>query len=297
MSMQREVAFYSDGLRIAGIYYLPDDLAPGERRPAVLCLDGYSGLKDTYLLPVPERLAREGYVALAIDHRGFGKSEGARGKLMPFGQAQDAMDAITFLQQQPEVDPQRIGLYGTSFGGGTVAWVAGTDRRAKCVVSVVPVADGERWQRSLRAHWQWLEFLREVEEDRRQRVLTGSSRRVGLDVIMPCDPHGTRAVAELYRPAENLPEGYPLENIDATLTWRPEERAHLISPRPILIIGCERDGVAPVVEAESLYAKAREPKRLVVIPDAYHHDVYRGINPQVFETVMQETLAWFRAYL
>ncbi|MFQ5879684.1 MAG: alpha/beta hydrolase [Dehalococcoidia bacterium] len=295
--MQREVSFYSDGLKIAGIYYVPDGLQAGERRPAIVCLHGYSGLKDAYLLPVPERLSELGYVALAIDHRGFGKSEGTRGKLQPFGQGQDTMDAITFLELQPEVMPERIGLYGTSFGGGTVAWVAGTDRRARCAVSVVPVACGERWLRSLRAHGQWLEFLQLVEEERRQRVVSGQSRRVGLGELMPSDAHGTRAIAELYRPEERLPEGYPLENIEATIAWCPEERAHLISPRPILVIGCQRDGVAPVVEAESLYDKAREPKKLVIIPDAYHHDVYKAMNPHVFEVTMKETAAWYGQHL
>ena len=42
---RRPAGFYSDGLRLDGELYLPDDLEPGERRPAIVTCSGYQGLK------------------------------------------------------------------------------------------------------------------------------------------------------------------------------------------------------------------------------------------------------------
>jgi fermentation-respiration switch protein FrsA (DUF1100 family) len=297
MAKPTQIFFYSDGLKLSGLVYQPDDLRPGERRSTVICCHGYTGMKDVYLLPVPERLAAHGHVALAFDHRGFGKSEGVRARLIPTEQVEDIRNAITFAGTLPAVDPNRIGLYGTSFGGGNVVTVAGTDERARCVVAVVAVGNGERWLRSLRAHWEWLKFLDQLSDDRKQRVLTGKSRRVDVTELMPGDPHSRKVIQEKVRASDTYTDGYPLENADATILYKPESVVHQISPRPILFIHSERDGLVPVEQSHSMYAKAGEPKKLVVIPGADHYDVYQFVNPHVFEIVMQETVRWFDNHL
>jgi dipeptidyl aminopeptidase/acylaminoacyl peptidase len=197
----QEVFFYSDGLKLAGLLYEPEGLQPGDLRPAVICCHGYTGMKDVYLLPVPERLAAHGYVALAFDHRGFGKSEGQRARLIPWEQAEDIRSAITFAGTLSSVDPDRLGLYGTSFGGANVVMVAGTDDRARCTVCVVGIGDGERWLRSLRGQWEWLTFLDRLAEDRVQRVLTGKSDRVDVTELMPGDPHSRKVIQEKVKAA------------------------------------------------------------------------------------------------
>ena len=61
-------------------------------------------------------------------------------------QTLDIRCAISFLMGEPCVDKERIGLFGTSYGGGLVVWVAGNDPRVKCVVSQVPGMGGGRPQ-------------------------------------------------------------------------------------------------------------------------------------------------------
>jgi dipeptidyl aminopeptidase/acylaminoacyl peptidase len=298
MTKRTEVFFYSDGLRLAGLLYEPEGLRPGERRPAVICCHGYTGMKDVYLLPVPERLAAHGYVALAFDHRGFGKSEGQRARLIPPEQAEDIRNALTFMSTLPSVDVDRLALYGTSFGGGNVVTVAGTDHRVRCVVAVVGIGDGERWLKSLRGHWEWLRFLDRLAEDRKQRVLTGKSTRVDVTELMPGDPHSRQVIQEKVKTVETYTEGYPLENADATIrSYKPEAVVDRISPRSILFIHSERDGLVPVDESRSMYAKAGQPKKIVEIPGADHYDVYQFVNPAVFEIVIRETIAWFDKHL
>lgn len=53
--------------------------------------------------------------------------------------------ALTFLERQPEVDPQRLGVYGTSMGGNLTMYVAGTDARVKAAVPAIGGA-GWRWE-------------------------------------------------------------------------------------------------------------------------------------------------------
>ena len=47
--MIRAVEFYSEGVKLRGAVYTPDDVRPGERRAAVLLCHGYTGVKDLYL--------------------------------------------------------------------------------------------------------------------------------------------------------------------------------------------------------------------------------------------------------
>ena len=44
--MKRNVAFYSEGVKLDGDLYLPDDIAAGERRAGVVLCHGYTGVKD-----------------------------------------------------------------------------------------------------------------------------------------------------------------------------------------------------------------------------------------------------------
>ena len=57
-------------------------------------------------------------------------------------QIQGYRDAVTFLCTRPEVDPDRFGIFGTSFSGGHVLVVGVLDRRVKAVHFQVPVISG-----------------------------------------------------------------------------------------------------------------------------------------------------------
>ena len=107
------------------------------------------------------------------------ESEGERGRLFPMEQANDIRNGLTLLETNDKVDPERLALFGFSFGGGMVPYVAGVDQRVKCAVSVVGWEDGGRWMRAIRRHGEWLDLLRRIDDDRKARIETGSSELMG----------------------------------------------------------------------------------------------------------------------
>jgi dienelactone hydrolase len=139
--MRIDVAFDADGTRLRGWLYTPDEGAGPV--PIVVMAHGFSALKEMGLDQYAEVFARAGLAALVYDNRNLGASEGnPRFEIDPIAQMRDYRHAITYAQTRPEVRPDRIGVWGTSYSGGLVMMVAALDRRVKCVVSQVPFISG-----------------------------------------------------------------------------------------------------------------------------------------------------------
>src|SRR5258708_6298812 len=110
---------------------------------------GFGGTREHGLERFAQAFAAAGLVVLVHDHRNFGTSGGdLRGDIDPWQQIADWRRAISFLESQPEVDPTRIGLWGTSYSGGHATVLGATDRRLRCVVAQVPTISG--YEQSLR---------------------------------------------------------------------------------------------------------------------------------------------------
>ena len=293
--MQEAVSFFSEGYRLQGDVYVSDDLAAGEKLPAVLLCYGYTGLKDLYLPETARALNAAGYVVLAFDYKGWGESEGAPNRLTPYSRVADAHAALTFLGLRPEVDADRMGLFGWSYGGATVVWLAAHDPRAKCVVSSVGASHGARWLESVRTPEEWADLKRRSEADRESRVLTGESEHVPRDLILYMDPDSKRLSSRSRKKTSAAAaDTLPLEYVDETLGLNAEWVVEHISPRAVLFIACENDKVAPVTESKAMFDCAGEPKKLVIIEGRGHYEAYID---DTFERVMAEATAWYGEYL
>jgi dipeptidyl aminopeptidase/acylaminoacyl peptidase len=129
---QRVTFTSTDGMEIPGQLFVPRDLKPGERRPAVLFFHGGSRRQmlmtwhylsyyhNTYAMN--QYLASRGYIVLSVNYRsgtGYGLNfrealnYGATGA----SEFQDVMGAGLYIKNRPDVDPKRIGIYGGSYGG------------------------------------------------------------------------------------------------------------------------------------------------------------------------------------
>jgi dipeptidyl aminopeptidase/acylaminoacyl peptidase len=278
---------------VGDIYY-PDDLGPSERRAGIVLCHGYTGVKDLYLPDNARVLTEAGYVVMTFDYKGWGDSGGARSRLAPYSRVADAQAALTFLETLPEVDAQRLGIYGTSYGGATVVWTGAIDRRVKCVVSVVGIGDGARWMRSVRRPDEFHDLLQRAAQDRKARVLDGTSAFVKREEILLPDRQSAELAAAARRNNPAAVGTIPLEYIDETLQFAPEWVVDRIAPRPVLFITTDDDRLVPPEESFRLYARAGEPKKLVVLEGYGHYEVY---TEPAFHEVMRATVAWYRQHL
>jgi len=216
-------------------------------------------------------------IDLAFDYRGVGESEGEPGRLFPEELVEDVRSAVDSLEQQPGVDPGRIAVCGTSFGGAAAPYVAAIDRRVCAAVSIAGFGDGERWLLAGRSPERRAELERRIAADRRQRVLSGKSQLVEPSELFAPDAQTAEARARVVGGPPGMDVRTPpvtLESVERILKFRPEAVVERVAPRSVLFIAAENDTVTPVDGIADLYRLAREPKRFEVVPGITHYEVY-----------------------
>jgi len=292
--VKKAIDFYSEGFKLVGDVYYPDSVKPGERRAGIVLCHGYTGVKDLYLPDNARVLNGAGYMVMTFDYKGWGDSEGPRSRLAPYSRVADVQAALTVLGTLPEVDPDRLGIYGTSYGGATVVWVGAVDPRVRCVVSVVGIGNGRRWMRSVRRPDEFHDLLARARQDRARRAVEGKSEFVAREEILLPDRQSAELGAAARRNNPNAVSAIPLEYVDDTLEFNPEWVVDKIAPRPLLFITTDDDRLVPPEESIEMYTRAGEPKKLVVLKGYGHYEVYKE---PAFSEVMQATVAWYREHL
>lgn len=266
MLVEQRVNVFSDGVRLSAVLVVDDQVSGS--RPALIYSHGWSGAVNDRILPLFRRLAEEGFVGLALDHRGFAGSDGLRARCDPREQARDVMNAVSYLRARPDVDARRIIAVGASFGGSIVIGAGAIDPRIAAVVSMVPVGDPARWLRALNGEERWVALMERLQSDAERRATGNDGERVTFDVLLPTP---TQHTADSFDPVAHMyPGGFPLENLELVLDFRPEELAPAIAPRPLVLIGVDDDSVVPVAETVSIHERAGRGARLVRLPDGDH---------------------------
>src|SRR5262249_22433545 len=156
----------------------------------------------------------------------------------------------------------------------TAVWVAAVDPRVKCVVSVVGVGHGRRWMRSVRRPHEWHDLLDRAKRDREKRVLEGQSAKADRGGILLPARQSAQPAAAARRANPAAVNELPLEFVDETLGFHPEWVVDRIAPRPVLFITTDDDRLVPPEESQSLYARAGDPKKLVMLRGFGHYEVY-----------------------
>ncbi|AEF40645.1 alpha/beta hydrolase [Hoyosella subflava] len=253
--------------------------------PVIVLVHGMSCVKEMHLDDYASVFAQAGLNALVYDHQNFGDSDGTpRQELDPVLQYRDIRNAITYASNRPEVDPARVGIWGTSFAGGHALMVAAIDKRVKAIVSQVPFISGPATlDRLIRP-----DFLPHVREnfnaDRANRFNGGEPTM--LAAVTP-DPMGQAAM-----PQPDAYEWFTKTAADRAPNWKNELTARSlelageynpgsfisqISPTPLLMIVADEDACTPYALALDAYERAREPKQLIVTHGG-HFDFYDGKN-------------------
>jgi len=249
---------------------------------------GLSAVKEMHLDDYAEVFSRAGLNVLAYDHRSFGASDGApRQDIDPITQARDLRHAITYVTGREDVDPDRVGIWGSSHGGGLVLSVAAVDRRVRAVVAQVPFVSGSGQVTRL-VRPDFLPTMRAQLDGERRNPYHG-----GEPTLMPAvdaDPMGSALMASaeswefFTKTAQDRAPSWRNEvtvrSLERIIEFEPGDGIHRISPSPLLMIVADQDVSAYADLAFEAYERARQPKELVVLPCG-HFDVYTGA---AFET-------------
>jgi alpha/beta superfamily hydrolase len=290
---QEIVHFYSEGSKLQGLLRLPEQgTGPW---PGIVQGPGWLGLHDAKLYERYHRSFTEaGYAVLVFDYRGFGNSEGEPGLILPMWQAEDIRNAITYMQTRTEVDPNRIGLFGSGGTGGALPiYVAALDQRVKCVVSNYGFASGKDWLRSMRREYEWIALQQRLDNDRKKRVLEGKGEMVNpREDLMVVTPERVQTAVKKDVDSR-IPERVPLRCAEAIIEFTPENYVAAISPRAILFISTEGDAVTPEEQTFRLYEKAGQPKKLIIQKATSHYQAY----DKYFDKVTPQIIDWYNRYL
>jgi hypothetical protein len=283
------------GFELNAWLFLP---AANGRKPAITMAHGFAGTKEHGLERFAQAFAAAGFVVLVHDHRNFGTSGGElRADIDPWQQISDWRRAISYLETRPEVDPAKIGLWGTSYAGGHAIVLGATDRRLRCVVAQVPTIGGYE-QGLRRISPEALPALEQLfDEDERAQLQGNPPRRqalVSADTSMPAAYRSQEAIDFYLQP---IPKGLweneiTLRSTRAARMYEPGNWISRVAPTPLLLVVARDDKVTLSDLALKAYERALEPKRLAIIPGG-HFAPYLDQFPKSAAAAT----TWFREHL
>jgi len=291
-----DVEFSADGgVTLRAWLFEPDRPGP---HPGITMAHGYAGTKEHGIERFARAFAEAGFVVLVHDHRSFGVSDGTpRQDVDPWQQVKDWRRAISFLESHPVVDPDRIGLWGTSFAGGHAVVLGAIDRRLKCVVSQVPIISGYEQTRR-RVQPDNMGALEEMLVSDERAQARGEAPRtqaiVSKDPTVPASYRAPDAVEFYLQP---IPDGIwensvTVRSTHAARMYEPGAWIDRVSPTPLLMVVATHDTVTPTDLALDAYERALEPKQLCLVPGG-HFDPYLSR----FDQASGAALAWFEGHL
>ncbi|WP_052223718.1 alpha/beta hydrolase [Novosphingobium malaysiense] len=305
MTTKKTVQFTSEGVTCEGDLYLPAGYSETGSSPALVIGHGFT-VARTSLVEEGRLFAEAGFVCLAIDYRHFGTSGGEpRGRLRPLQETEDFKSAIDWLEVQPGVDASRIGIWGTSFGGGIVTHVAAHDIRVRACVAQAPIMDGDAWVRSLNREADYLAVRKYLLEARRKRTREGGDPHHPMAAPaadgftpMPADPAMIEDVTTWYEKTGDMlmhsAQEITLESFERVMEFDATYTARKIAPRAYCIVQMTgHDVYHPNQPIQEAYRAAGEPKRMVSLAidqlDAY--------KPGMREQAIGAAADFFHQYL
>lgn len=297
--MRRDIEFRTvDGVTLRGWFYRGQGAAGPA--PTIVMAHGFTATREIFLDSFAEVFSAAGMNALVYDHRNFGASDGTpRQHVDPWAQINGYRDAITHAQTMAEVDPARIGVWGSSYSGGHVLVVAAIDRRVKCVVSQVPLTWGfESARRLIRGdHWAGLRAAFDGDRAARARGEPGAVMPVTAPEGQPCAlptadtfEFFTRFAAEHETTWKNE---VTLHSIEMFTEYEPADYIARIAPTPLMVVVASGDHLTPFDMTARAYGNALEPKKLVVLPGG-HFEAYTGEPFRISSAAQRD---WFKAHL
>ena len=292
--MREDISFRSNGRLLLGHLYLPDQLAAGEKLPAVVVVGPASSTKGQVAAVYGQRLSELGYAAIAFDHTSYGESEGTpRSDEDPFTKVEDIKSATTFLARRPEVDRARIAAVGVCAGGGYAPAAAVADRRIKAVATVSGLPD---LRATIMAAGDWRSIMNAAQGAREAYDATGRATHVPFladGLLDEWQENGKRFYLTDRNQDPNWRNQTLLWSYDKMIQFSALDTVELLAPTPLLVIAGDR--AETVGQSEAVYAKAQEPKELFLIAGGTHFDFYD--QTEYVAQAVAKTDAFLKRYL
>jgi dienelactone hydrolase len=302
--VRQDVAVDAEDAILHAWWYPARGRQVGTASPCVVMAHGWTSTKKIYLDRFAEVFAAAGLCVLVFDHRGWGDSGTAPGKprheIDPWEQIRDYQHAITFAQNRSEVDPDRIGVWGTSFSAGHAFVVAAIDRRVQAVCGQAPFISGRATYANLVRVNNQVVGPERFTEDRRARARGEQPAMVpvvGSDpttlVGLPTADAYAFFVEARARLDPQWPNEVTLRSLENFYGYEPARYLPDITPTPLLMIVGREDGLTGGNLAATAYQTAAEPKSIVFVPGG-HFAAYTGDG---YERASGAARDWFTTHL
>jgi fermentation-respiration switch protein FrsA (DUF1100 family) len=298
---KQKITFESEGLKVVGNLFRPQNAEQEISLPAVLVAGAMTGVKEQVAGSYAERIAKDGFVTLALDHRHFGESEGEpRQHEDPAKKIEDFKNAVSFISTIKGIDRERIGACGISMGGGYMLQLAAFDRRLKAVSIVASGLNLGDTLSEMLGKEGFVNFLKGFNRARQKHYETGEVQYVPAVATdnKPAAMTGDEPF-EYYGTSRAWSPGwvnrYTTESIENLMSYNAVPYAHHVSPTPLLVVHGKNDKYCFPKFAQQVYDEAGVPKEILWLDTTNHIDLYD--NEKYVGPAINKIVEWFSTYL
>ena len=291
------------GIELTGDLYTPKDKSD-EKMAAIAVAGPFGAVKEQASGLYAQKMAERGFITLAFDPSYTGESSGEpRNVSSPEINTEDFSAAIDFLVNQPDVDPEKIGIIGICGFGGFGLNAAAIDTRIKATVPVTMydmtrvTAKGYFDEMDEDARYQLKETLnKQRTEDFKNGTFAKAS---GLpDKLTGNEPQFVKDYYGYYK----TQRGFHKRSINSNGNWNTTASLSLIN-MPILVYSDEIRSAVLIIHGEKAHSRyfseaafkklKGDNKELFIVEGANHVDLYDNLEKIPFDKI--ET--FFRTYL
>lgn len=282
--MRRELDIPVGTETLKAVFVTPEGSA--KRHPVVVMAGGWCYVKEIVLSQYAEEMVQRGVAVLMFDLRCLGESTGEpRQHLDPWVQIEDYRNVISYAERMPEVDANRIAVWGISYSGGHALILGAIEPRIRCAVSIIPVVEGYKTMQLLQGTrgGRFSRLCKEILEDRRRRHAGGERAYIPHNAA---DPDNEMCVwpfkssFEFFGKARatfapRYQNRSTLESVELLMNYSVTPFLGRLLNIPVLMVVAEGDTHTPwelQVEAFNLIPSPR--KEIEVLPQVSHIGLY-----------------------
>ncbi len=281
------------GIAIAGDLYTPKGMDESEKYPALVVGAPYGGVKEQGPCVYANELAQRGFVVLTFDSCYMGESGGEpRHVSSPDLFSENISAGVDYLGLLQFVDRERIAAIGICGSAGFAISAAQVDTRIKAVVTASMfdmsiAARGGQTAEQIKKKKEELSLQRWKDAENGMPEYVPSFPETAVSDI-PEEMQGIwREFFEFYATKrghhDNARGNFTTTSDMSFLNYSLTEYISEISPRPILFIVGEQ--AESRFFSDMAFEKAAEPKRMIIVPNCNHIDLYDDTNKIPFDEI------------